>query len=74
MEVKPQIREWWDNAEHDYDAIAAHGVHSEEEKELLTGYRTLNEEGRERVRDYIKDLSASGRYIKNSIAEMAEEA
>lgn len=36
MEVKPQIREWWDNAEHDYDAIAAHGVHSEEEKELWT--------------------------------------
>lgn len=31
-EIKPQIREWWDTAEHDYDAIAAHGVHSEEEK------------------------------------------
>jgi len=36
MEVKPQIREWWDTAEHDYDAIAAHGVHSEEERELWT--------------------------------------
>lgn len=36
MEVKPQIREWWDNAEHDYDAIAAHGVHSEAEKKLWT--------------------------------------
>lgn len=36
MEVKTQIREWWDNAEHDYDAIAAHGVHSEAEKELWT--------------------------------------
>ncbi|WP_440944810.1 class I SAM-dependent methyltransferase [Methanosarcina sp. T3] len=36
MEVKPQIREWWDAAEHDYDAIAAHGVHSEEERELWT--------------------------------------
>ena len=34
MEVKPQIKEWWNNAEHDYDAIAAHGVHSEAEKEL----------------------------------------
>jgi 16S rRNA G1207 methylase RsmC len=34
MEVKPKIREWWNNAEHDYDAIAAHGVHSEAEKEL----------------------------------------
>lgn len=34
MEVKPQIREWWNNAEHDYDAIAAHGVNSEAEKEL----------------------------------------
>lgn len=36
MEVKPQIREWWNNAEHDYDAIAAHGVNSEAEKELWT--------------------------------------
>jgi len=36
MEVKPQIREWWDAAEHDYDAVAAHGVHSEEERELWT--------------------------------------
>ncbi|AAM05253.1 TPA: class I SAM-dependent methyltransferase [Methanosarcina acetivorans] len=36
MEVKPQIRAWWDTAEHDYDAIAAHGVHSEEERELWT--------------------------------------
>ena len=36
MEVKPQIREWWNTAEHDYDAIAAHGVHSEEERELWT--------------------------------------
>ena len=36
MEVKPQIKEWWDTAEHDYDAIAAHGVYSEEEKELWT--------------------------------------
>jgi ubiquinone/menaquinone biosynthesis C-methylase UbiE len=36
MDVKPQIREWWNYAEHDYDAIAAHGVHSEEERELWT--------------------------------------
>lgn len=36
MEVKPQIREWWNTAEHDYDAIEAHGVHSEEERELWT--------------------------------------
>lgn len=36
MEIKPQIREWWDAAEHDYDAVAAHGVHSEEEKEIWT--------------------------------------
>jgi ubiquinone/menaquinone biosynthesis C-methylase UbiE len=36
IEVKPQIREWWNTAEHDYDAIAAHGVHSEEERELWT--------------------------------------
>lgn len=34
MEVKDQIREWWDIAQHDYDAVPAHGVHSEEEKEI----------------------------------------
>lgn len=34
MEVKQQIREWWDIVQHDYDAVPAHGVHSEEEKEI----------------------------------------
>lgn len=34
MEVKQQIREWWDDAQHDYDAVDAHGVHSKEEKEI----------------------------------------
>ena len=34
MKVKEQIREWWDIAQHDYDAVPAHGVHSDEEKEI----------------------------------------
>ncbi|MCK4819671.1 methyltransferase, partial [bacterium] len=34
MEVKQQIREWWDATQHDYDAVPAHGVHSEDEKEI----------------------------------------
>lgn len=36
MEVKLQVKEWWNTAEHNYDAIAAHGVHSEAEKKLWT--------------------------------------
>lgn len=34
MKVKEQIREWWDIAQHDYDAVPAHGAHSDEEKEI----------------------------------------
>lgn len=40
MEVKSQVKEWWNAAEHDYDAVEAHGVHSEEEKELWTAVIT----------------------------------
>lgn len=36
MTVKPQIKEWWNTAEHNYDAVEAHGVNSKEEKELWT--------------------------------------
>lgn len=36
-------------------------------------YRTLNEEGQEKLLDYAVDLEASGRYIKSNPAEMGEE-
>ncbi len=32
--IKNKIRAWWDNAHQDYDQVQAHGVHSEQEKEM----------------------------------------
>ncbi len=33
-EIKEKIRAFWDNSHQNYDAVAAHGVHSEIEKEM----------------------------------------
>ncbi len=33
-EIKYRIREWWDNPNQNYDCVHAHGVHSEQEKEI----------------------------------------
>lgn len=33
-EIKDKIRAWWDNAHQNYDQVPAHGVNSEQEKEL----------------------------------------
>ena len=33
-EIKEKIRAFWDNSHQNYDAVAAHGVHSEAEKEM----------------------------------------
>ena len=33
-EIKEKIRAFWDNSHQNYDAVAAHGVHSETEKEM----------------------------------------
>ena len=33
-EIKDKIRAWWESPDQDYDGIKAHGVNSEEEKEL----------------------------------------
>lgn len=43
------------------------------EQKLLEDYRSLNDEGKEKVEDYAEDLAASGRYIKNYSAEMGQE-
>lgn len=34
LELKEKIKAFWDNPHHDYDSVAAHGVHSETEKEM----------------------------------------
>ena len=46
----------------------------EGEAQLLALYDELNDEGRERLIEYAEDLTASGRYIKNRLAELGEEA
>lgn len=43
------------------------------ERRLLSLYRDLNEEGREKLLDYAEDLSASGRYIKSDPAGLVQE-
>lgn len=34
------------------------------ERDLLDKYRSMNEEGQEKIRDYVDDLAASGKYKK----------
>ena len=41
------------------------------ESKLLANYRSLNEEGQEKVVDYADDLVSSGKYKKHSQSEMA---
>ena len=40
---------------------------------LLTDFRQLNEEGQEKVSEYVRDLLASGRYIKNHKTGLVEK-
>lgn len=42
--------------------------------ELNRIYRSLNDEGREKLLDYAADLEASGRYIKSSPAQLGKAA
>lgn len=44
------------------------------EREIIRAYRELNDEGAEKVEEYIKDISSSGRYIKSDSAGMVSEA
>jgi len=43
------------------------------EKRIVEAFRSLNEEGQEKVVDYIDDLVQSGKYIKNNSYGMAVE-
>lgn len=44
------------------------------ERDIIRAYRELNDEGAEKVEEYIKDISSSGRYIKSDSAGMVSEA
>lgn len=46
---------------------------SQEESDLLDSYALLNQEGHEKVLDYISDLIDSGKYKKYNSAELVEE-
>ena len=46
---------------------------SQEESDLLDLYSQLNQEGREKVVDYISDLIDSGKYKKYNSAELVEK-
>lgn len=50
------------------------GFITEDEISLLSHFRQLNEEGQEKIVDYIHDLVASGRYIKTDQPKLVEEA
>jgi len=71
MEVKPKIREWWNNAEHDYDAIAAHGVHSETEKELWTEVITQLLGAEQKLK--ILDMGTGTGFLALLLAEMGHD-
>lgn len=43
------------------------------EAELVSYFRQFNHEGQGKVLDYVTDLAASGRYIKNNQPRMVEE-
>lgn len=43
------------------------------ETQLIENYRSLNEDGREKIFDYVEDLITSGRYIKIDSDEMVDK-
>ena len=47
-------------------------VYSKDEQSLVESYRALNEEGQEKIIDYVDDLMTSGKYIKSGQLGMAE--
>jgi len=56
------------------DVSAAYLAGYSEGQEMLDAYYTLNEEGQEKLRDYARDLVASGQYKKHDSHNMVGEA
>jgi len=53
-------------------ASSSESIYSKEELSLIESYRALNEEGQEKIIDYVDDLITSGKYIKSSQIGVAE--
>ena len=49
----------------DYQKPSSYAINNEKEKHIIDNYRTLNNEGQDKLIDYSDDLVSSGRYIKN---------
>ncbi len=43
------------------------------EKEIIRNYRSLNQEGQNKISEYIDDIVSSGKYIKNYTHGVVEE-
>ena len=55
---------WSEAVEPTYEQKNAHP--NEGEQKLIDNYRQLNEEGQDKASEYVSDLVATGRYIKNN--------
>lgn len=47
---------------------------SADELSIIEAYRNLNDEGKEKIRDYISDIVVGGRYKKDTAAGLVQEA
>lgn len=71
MKVKEHIREWWDDAHHDYDSIPEHGVHSRAEKELWRDALTRSLGTAQRLK--VLDMGTGTGFLALLLAEMGHD-
>lgn len=71
MKLKEHIREWWDDAHHDYDSIPEHGVHSREEKELWRDALTRSLGTAQRLK--VLDMGTGTGFLALLLAEMGHD-